>query len=59
MMYRYFTKTDGHEVVIDVNMIMAVEDMGDCRVIVTPYFEFEVIDSMYDIFSDKKKFSEN
>jgi hypothetical protein len=59
MMYRYFTKTDGLEVVIDVNMIMAVEDMGDFRVVITPYFEFEIRERVEEIFNDKKKFSDN
>jgi hypothetical protein len=58
-MYRYFKKTDGLTIVLDLSYVIGVEDMGDFRIILTPHFEFEVSDTIEDIFDDKKKFSLN
>jgi hypothetical protein len=58
--YRYFIKTDGLQAVLDISYMVCVEDMGDHRLISTPHFDIEVIDTIEDIFDNQKtKFSEN
>ncbi len=49
-MYKFFTKTDGLQIAIDMAMVMMVEDMDDCRILITPYFEVEVIETFDQIF---------
>ena len=52
-MFRYFTKTDGLQVVINSTDIIGVEDMGEFRLILTPIADFEVIDTIQSIFLAK------
>lgn len=60
-MYRKFTKTDGLKLFIKMDDILAYEEMEDCVSIVTIIGDFEVMDTIEDIFDNNKNvnFSKN
>jgi len=60
-MYRKFTKTDGLKLFIKMDDILAYEEMEDCVSIVTIIGDFEVLDTIEDIFDNNKNvnFSKN
>ena len=59
-MYRYFTKTDGLKVYIKNDDIIAYEEMEDHVLIITVIGDFEVINTIDEIFNKKKQdFSNN
>lgn len=60
-MYRKFTKTDGLKLFIKMDDILAYEEMEDCVSIVTIIGDFEVLDTIEDIFDGNKNvnFSKN
>ncbi len=60
-MYRKFTKTDGLKLFIKLDDILAYEEMEDCVSIVTIIGDFEVLDTIEDIFDNNKNvnFSKN
>ena len=59
-MYRYFTKTDGLKVYIKNDDILGYEEMEDCVVVMTIIGDFEVINTIEEIFNNKKQdFSNN
>jgi len=60
-MYRKFTKTDGLKLFIKMDDILAYEEMEDCVSIVTIIGDFEVLDTIEDIFDSNKNinFSKN
>ncbi|MBK8820561.1 MAG: hypothetical protein IPN49_16305 [Saprospiraceae bacterium] len=59
-MYRYFTKTDGLKVYIKPEDILAYEEMEDHVLIITVIGDFEVINTIDEIFNKKKQnFSNN
>lgn len=49
-MFRVFNKIDDLEVVINTSDIVNVQDMGDHRLICTIYDEFEIKESINEIF---------
>ena len=59
-MYRYFTKTDGLKVYIKNDDILGYEEMEDFVVVMTIIGDFEVINTIDEIFNNKKQdFSNN
>ena len=59
-MYRYFTKTDGLKVYIKNDDILGYEEMGAIVVVMTIIGDFEVINTIDEIFNKKKQdFSNN
>ena len=59
-MYRYFTKTDGLKIYIKDEDIMGYEEMEDHVLIITVIGDFEVINTIDEIFNKKKQdFSNN
>lgn len=60
-MYRYFTKTDGLKVYIKPEDIIAYEEMEDHVLIITVIGDFEVINTIEEIFGNTQniKFSNN
>ena len=60
-MYRYFTKTDGLKVYIKPEDILAYEEMEDHVLIITVIGDFEVINTIEEIFGNTQniKFSNN
>lgn len=54
MSFRVFTKTDGLEIVIDIKNVTDVEDMGDCRIVRTIMDEYEIQDTIDDVFLNDK-----
>ena len=59
-MYRYFTKTDGLKVYIKPEDILAYEEMEDHVLVITVIGDFEVINTIDEIFNNKKQnFSNN
>ena len=59
-MYRYFTKTDGLKVYIKNDDILGYEEMEDFVVVMTIIGDFEVINTIDEIFNKKKQdFSNN
>jgi hypothetical protein len=60
MTYRYFTKTDGLKVYIRPEDIIAYEEEDDHVLIITVIGDFEVVDSIEEIFGTAKQdFSNN
>ena len=61
-MFRIYTKTDGLQVVINSNDLIGVEDVGSHRIIYTIIKEFNIIETVHEIFkpeSNVNKFSHN
>ena len=60
-MYRYFTKTDGLKVYIKPEDILAYEEMEDHVLVITVIGDFEVINTIEEIFGNTQniKFSNN
>ena len=59
-MYRYFTKTDGLKIYIKNDDILGYEEMEDHVLIITVIGDFEVINTIDEIFNKKKQdFSNN
>ena len=59
-MYRYFTKTNGLKVYIKPEDVLAYEEMEDHVLIITVIGDFEVINTIDEIFNKKKQdFSNN
>ena len=58
-MYRYFTKTDGLKVYIKNDDILGYEEMEDCVVVMTIIRDFEVINTIEEIFEKRQNFSKN
>ena len=59
-MYRYFTKTDGLKVYIKNDDIIAYEEMEDHVLIITVIGDFEIINTIDEIFNPTKQdFSKN
>ncbi len=58
-MYRYFTKTDGLKVYIKNDDILGYEEMEDCVVVMTIIGDFEVINTIEEIFEKRQNFSNN
>jgi len=58
-MFRYFKNIDGYQIVIKTDAIIAVQDLGYHRLILTPFDEFEVQETLEEIFSNKATFSNN
>lgn len=60
-MYRYFTKTDGLKVYIKTEDILAYEEMEDHVLVITVIGDFEVINTIEEIFGNTQniKFSNN
>ena len=59
-MYRYFTKTDGLKVYIKPEDIITYEEMEDHVLIITVIGDFEIINTIDEIFNPTKQdFSKN
>lgn len=58
-MYRYFTKTDGLKVYIKNDDILGYEEMEDCVVVMTIIGDFEVVNTIEEIFEKRQNFSNN
>ncbi len=58
-MYRYFTKTDGLKIYIKNDDILGYEEMEDCVVVMTIIGDFEVINTIEEIFEKRQNFSNN
>ena len=58
-MYRYFTKTDGLKVYIKPEDILGYEEMEDCVVVMTIIGDFEVVNTIEEIFEKRQNFSNN
>lgn len=58
-MYRYFTKTDGLKIYIKNDDILGYEEMEDCVVVMTIIGDFEVINTIEEIFEKRQSFSNN
>lgn len=58
-MYRYFTKTDGLKVYIKNDDILGYEEMEDFVVVMTIIGDFEVINTIEEIFEKRQNFSNN
>ena len=59
-MYRCFTKTDGLKVYIKPEDIIAYEEMEDHVLIITVIGDFEIINTIDEIFNPTKQdFSKN
>lgn len=58
-MYRYFTKTDGLKIYIKNEDILGYEEMEDCVVVMTIIGDFEVINTIEQIFEKRQNFSNN
>lgn len=59
-MYRYFTKTDGLKIYIKNDDILGYEEMEDCVLVLTIFGDYEVINTIDEIFNNKKQnFSKN
>ena len=59
-MYRCFTKTDGLKFYIKPEDILAYEEMEDHVLVITVIGDFEVINTIDEIFNNKKQdFSNN
>ncbi len=58
-MFRYFTKTDGFRIYVKDEDILAYEEMEDHVVVVTAMGDFEVINSIEEIFNERSRFSNN
>lgn len=58
-MYRYFTKTDGLKVYIKPEDIIAYEEMEDHVLIITVIGDFEVVNTIEEIFEKRQNFSNN
>jgi uncharacterized protein with ACT and thioredoxin-like domain len=58
-MYRYFTKTDGLKVYIKNDDILAYEEMEDHVLVITVIGDFEVVNTIEEIFEKRQNFSNN
>ena len=60
-MYRCFTKTDGLKVYIKPEDVLAYEEMEDHVLVITVIGDFEVINTIEEIFGNTQniKFSNN
>ena len=59
-MYRYFTKTDGLKVYIKPEDILGYEEMEDHVLVITVIGDFEIINTIDEIFNPTKQdFSKN
>lgn len=58
-MYRYFTKTDGMKIYIKDEDIMGYEEMDDHVLVITILGDYEVINTIEEIFKNKHNFSNN
>lgn len=58
-MYRYFTKTDGLKIYLKDEDILGYEEMEDCVVVMTIIGDFEVINTIEQIFEKRQNFSNN
>lgn len=61
-MFRIYTKTDGLQVVININDLIGIEDVGSYRIIYTIIKEFNITETVSEIFmpeSNVNKFSHN
>ena len=58
-MFRYFTKTDGLKVYVKDEDILAYEEMEDHVLVITAIGDFEVINSIEQIFNEPLRFSNN
>ena len=58
-MYRYFTKTDGLKVYIKPEDILAYEEMEDHVLVITVIGDFEVVNTIEEIFEKRQNFSNN
>ena len=58
-MYKYFTKTDGLKIYIKDEDIMGYEEMDDHVLVITILGDYEVINTIEEIFKSKPNFSNN
>ena len=58
-MYRCFTKTNGLKVYIKPEDVLAYEEMEDHVLIITVIGDFEVINTIDEIFNKKKQYFSN
>ena len=59
MIYRYFTKTDGMRIYLRDADILSYEEMEDHTLVTTIMEDYEVINTIEEIFNGKPKFSNN
>ena len=59
MIYRYFTKTDGMRIYLRESDIISYEEMEDHTLVTTIMEDYEVINTIEEIFNGKPKFSNN
>jgi hypothetical protein len=54
-MFRIFTDLDGYEVAVKLDSIIAVMDDGEFRIILTPFNDFEVQETLNEILKIEPK----
>ena len=59
MIYRYLTKTDGMRIYLRDADILSYEEMEDHTLVTTIMEDYEVINTIEEIFNGKPKFSNN
>lgn len=58
-MFRYFTKTDGLKIYVKDEDILAYEEMEDHVLVITAIGDFEVVNTIEEIFNGPKSCDNN